>query len=282
MGESKTTPPSLGSGCESDHPPHAASSPPSRPASTGGKAPIKIRSWMVAEEAPSHDGTLCCSVWEAEQAIVDPEPIKRPKWGIQIYDTRSDSGKDMERVKELALKIYEDTWDERSAMGRGTLDRIDLYSLAMPDDTPPAERAVKCKSHNVREIATRNVTGRTDFYIPRTPCGSPGSGQRSVLVIDRPQAQWDEPGQGGFLHVRWDPMSMTKRGEWTRKPSMDYAERNSDEINLFRYEYTDQVPQVLQNMRDGVEWFETNYVDTGLLDEELRQVVENVAGEVKS
>ncbi|KAM5345097.1 hypothetical protein ACJ41O_010959 [Fusarium nematophilum] len=236
---------------------------------------------MVAEEAPSHDGTLCCSVWEAEEALVEPEPIERPKWGIQIYDTRSDSGEDMARLKELALKIYEDTWDERSAMGRGTLDRIDLYGLALPDDTLPAERAAKCKAHNVREIAARNATGRADFYIPRTPCESPSSGQRSILVIDRPQAEWDEPDQGGFLCVLWDPkkMSKTEGGKWARKPEVDSLPESEDEIDFLRYEYTDGVPGVLQDMRTGVEWFEINYVSSGLLGEELRRAVEKGARE---
>ncbi|KAJ4318005.1 hypothetical protein N0V84_007059 [Fusarium piperis] len=233
-----------------DSPPRTASSPPSRPASTG--------------------------VWEAEEAFVDPEPIKRPKWGIQIYDTRSDSGKNMKQLKKLALKIYEDTWDERSAMGRETLDRIDLYGLAMPDDTSPAERAERCKAHNVKEITARNETGKGDFYIPRIPCRYPASGQRSILVIDRPQAEWDEPSQGGFLHVQWDPKAEKTKAKGGRS-DLDRtvsAERQEDEIRFYRYEYTNQVPGVLQNMRDGVEWFELNYVDTGLLEEELRQAVE--------
>ncbi|KAJ3543907.1 hypothetical protein NM208_g3328 [Fusarium decemcellulare] len=249
------------------------SSPPSRPASTGGKAPIRIRCWMVAEEAPSHDGTLCCSVWEAEEAFVDPEPIKRPKWGIQIYDTRSDSGKDMTRLKELGLKIYKDTWEDRSAMGRGTLDRIDIYGLAMPEHTPTAERAERCKAHNMEEIAARNATGKADFYIPQMPQDSLYPDRRSILVIHRPQDKWDEPDEGGFLYVRWGHQFNMRKPEPDRG-AVSSPERSDYKPEFFRYQYTDEVPGVLQNMRDGVEWFENNYVDSGLLDEELKQAAE--------
>ncbi|RSL50127.1 hypothetical protein CEP54_012074 [Fusarium duplospermum] len=251
-------------------------SPPSRPASTGGKPPVRIRCWMVTEEAPSHDGTLCCSVWEARELWVNPEPVKRPTWGIQIYDTRSNSGKSMKQLKKLALKIYEDTWDERSAMGRGTLDRIDLYGLAMPDDTTPAERAERCKAHNAKEIATRNASGKIDFYIPRMDCGFPESGQRCLLFIDRPEDKWDEPDEGGFLSVSWDP---EVRKDESGESDVESAEPplpkgQEDEIRFYRYEYTKDVPGVMQNMRDGVEWFDQNYVDTGLVAEELREAVE--------
>ncbi|KAJ4215054.1 hypothetical protein NW759_010083 [Fusarium solani] len=264
-----------------DSHPYTAPSPPSRPASTGGKPPVKIRCWMVTEEAPSHDGTLCCSVWEAREAWVNPEPVKRPKWGLQIYDTRSNSGKNMKQLKKLALKIYEDTWDERSAMGRETLDRIDLYGLAMPEGTSPAERAERCRAHNVKEIAARNATGKGDFYIPQMDCGFPESGQRSILVIDRPQAKWDEPDEGGFLHVRWNPevrKDKTKRDESdVESAESSLSERREEAIRFYRYEYTNQVPGVMQSMRDGVEWFDMNYVDSGLLDEELRQAVEKAS-----
>ncbi|KAI8716657.1 hypothetical protein NCS52_00959900 [Fusarium sp. LHS14.1] len=251
-------------------------SPPSRPASTGGQPPVKIRWWMVTEEAPSHDGTLCCSAWEAREAWDNPEPVKRPKWGIQIYDTRSNSGKSMKQLKKLALKIYEDTWDERSAMGRETLDRIDLYGLAMPDGTSPTERAERCRAHNAKEIAARNASGNGDFYIPQMDCGFPGSGRRSLLVIDRPEAKWDEPDEGGFLEVRWDPeVSKDNTGDSTESSLL---ERPEDKIRFYRYGYTDEVPGVMQSMRDGVEWFDMNYVDSGLLDEELRQAVEKASG----
>ncbi|RMJ16814.1 hypothetical protein CDV36_003561 [Fusarium kuroshium] len=203
-------------------------SPPSRPRSTGGKPPIRIRCWMVTEDAPSHDGTLCCSVWEAREAFVNPEPVKRPTWGIQVYDTRSNSGKSMKQLKKLALKIYEDTWDVRSAMGRETLDRIDLYGLAMPDGTPPSERA------------------------------------------ERPEDKWDEPNEGGFLSVQWDPEVRKESDVESTESSL--PERH-DQIRFHRYEYS-EVEGVMQNMRDGVEWFDQNYVDTGLVAEELREAVE--------
>ncbi|RSL51312.1 hypothetical protein CEP53_008478 [Fusarium sp. AF-6] len=245
--------------------------PPSRPASTGGQRPIRIRCWMVTEDAPSHDGTLCCSVWEAREAFVNPEPVKRPTWGIQVYDTRSNSGKSMKQLKKLALKIYEDTWDVRSAMGRETLDRIDLYGLAMPDDTPPAERAERCKAHNAKEIATRNASGKIDFYVPRMDCGFPESGQRCLLLIDRPEDKWDEPDQGGFLSVQWDPE--VRKDSDVESAESSLPERQDDQIRFYRYEYS-EVEGVMQNMRDGVEWFDQNYVDTGLVAEELREAVE--------
>ncbi|KAI8663680.1 hypothetical protein NCS57_00969600 [Fusarium keratoplasticum] len=261
-----------------DSPPHTAPSPPPRPASTGGKAPVRIRFWMVTEEAPSHDGTLCCSVWEAREAWENPEPIKRPKWGLQIYDTRSNSGKSMKQLKKLALKIYEDTWDERSAMGRETLDRIDLYGLAMSEGTSPAKRAERCRGHNVKEIAARNATGKGDFYIPRMDCGFPESGQRSILIIDRLDDKWDEPDEGGFLHVQWDPEVREDKTESdVDSTESSLTERREDEISFYRYEYTNQVPGVMQGMRDGVEWFDINYVDSGLLDEELRQAVKKAS-----
>ncbi|KAM0543045.1 hypothetical protein ACHAPJ_012494 [Fusarium lateritium] len=241
----------------------ASSSPPSRRASTGGQPPIKGRCYMVAEEAPSHDGTLSCTVYEVFQALVNPEPIERPKWGIQIYDTRSGSGTDMTQLKALARKIYEDTWDQRSGMGRETLDRIDLYGLAMPDDTLPAERAEWCKAHNMKEIMARNAAGKADYYIPRIE-----RGHRALLVIDRPQEKWDEADEGGFLYVRWD---------W--KPERELAAvlpqgRSEGNIEFWRYTYTDGVPGKLSDMRDGVEWLEESYVREGLLAEELELAVE--------
>lgn len=187
----------------------------------------------------------------------------------------------MKQLKKLALKIYEDTWDERSAMGRETLDRIDLYGLAMPEGTSPAERANRCKAHNAKEIETRNATGKGDFYIPRMDCGFPGSGQRTILVIDRPEDKWDEPDDGGFLEVRWDPEirkdEAKSDGYGVESAESSLPESREDGIRFYRYEYTKDVPGVMQSMRDGVEWFDMNYVDSGLMDEELRQAVEKAS-----
>jgi hypothetical protein len=127
----------------------------------------------VIEEAPTHDGTPCFTAWQAywerdDQGCQYLDTRSRPLFSIQIYDTTPNS-RDKQHLRALAEHIHKSTWDDRTMSGENQLqDRLDVYGLALPADTPESERITRCVAHQRAEIEARNSTGKSDFYISWT------------------------------------------------------------------------------------------------------------------
>lgn len=170
---------------------------------------MRILTRLVVEDAPSHDDTPCVTAWEhVEIAAVPagwslsdfPEKGKRPQWALQFYDT-TPGADDPDRLRALAAKLFNDTRDDREAGGRAEPDRIDVWGLPLADGTLAAERVARCRAHAEEAMEFRNGGQLKGFRIPEF--GSYIDWRRAIVIVDRPEALWDE-GEGGFLEVYWD------------------------------------------------------------------------------
>jgi hypothetical protein len=77
---------------------------------------------------------------------------------------------------------------------------LDFYRLAMPADTTVDDRVAKCIEHQKAEVAARNATGKTDYFIPKTY--GFWNYERRIFVIIKPGAEWEQGGE--FLQFRFD------------------------------------------------------------------------------
>ncbi|KAI8283800.1 hypothetical protein K4K59_007639 [Colletotrichum sp. SAR11_240] len=177
---------------------------PRRP-STGGKAPTKIRVRLAIEEAPSHDGTPCFSIWRyldrshlpEKWPPVTPPASQRPRRALQIYDTTPGSD-DPDHLKALAETLY-------GKLDMCNLDeetRIDVWGMPLPLEASDEDRVAKCHAHSKVEIVWRKMDSDGEFRMP--PRKFVPQWHRVMLIIDRPMTQWDED-EGGSLSVGWDP-----------------------------------------------------------------------------
>ncbi len=144
--------------------------------------PESLATGLVVEETPSHDGTRCVAVWLSVNGARD-----RPKWAVRIYDTTPDAGEEA-LAFERAIMIHEGTLQYRHHVGPGFRDRIEVHGLPMPDGATSEQRAAMCIAHNVAEIAARNATGSTDFFIPGTY--SEGGYQYGLVILERLAGDW--------------------------------------------------------------------------------------------
>ncbi|KAH0434846.1 hypothetical protein CcaCcLH18_05054 [Colletotrichum camelliae] len=167
---------------------------PRRP-STGAQAPrvVKIRRRLIVEEAPSHDGTPCFSVWTHIEPFELPEqwppltPLasRSPKRALQVYDTTPGSD-DPDRLKALAETLH-------GKLNMYNLDeetRIDVWAMPFPAETPDEDRVAKCRAHSTVEIVWRKIVKNGEFRMP--PRNFVPQWQRVMLIIDRSMSQWDE------------------------------------------------------------------------------------------
>lgn len=162
----------------------------------------------VIEEAPSHDGTPCISAWKchrtADLKYRELVPGNRPKYSIQIYDTTPDSA-NPEYLNALAGNIHKRTHKDRTR--RHDLeweDRLDVYGLPMPRGTHLNDRVRRCIAHQKAEIVSRNLTGKSDFYISGTYSAWD---LRRVLFIVASQVEpeaW-EYDENAETYDEWDP-----------------------------------------------------------------------------
>ncbi|KAF6809528.1 hypothetical protein CPLU01_15484 [Colletotrichum plurivorum] len=185
------------------------SDPPARRPSTGGLPPIRIKTRLVVEDAPSHDETPCVTVWEHVEidavprgwSLSDfPERGRRPQWALQFYDTTPGSD-DPDRLRALAERLFNDTREAREVGGRAEPDRIDVWGLPLADGTADAERVARCRAHATEAMVFRNSGQVRGFRIPEF--GTWINWRRAIIIVDRPEALWDE-GEGGFLEAYWD------------------------------------------------------------------------------
>ena len=93
---------------------------------TMGLAP-RTRYLEVIEEAPSHDGAPCISIWENYND--EDEPHSRPKYAIQFYDT-TPSSRDPQHLKAVTQAIHRATEDTRTIGGVITSMKIAWTSRA--------------------------------------------------------------------------------------------------------------------------------------------------------
>ena len=207
----------------------------------------------IIERAPNHDNkNPCFTAWELRSMTpgLPAIPRFRPKWSIQMYDTTPQAG-DEDHIRALVTKIHEDTLESRGGMGRNRPDRIDLYGMPMPVDTPEEVRVAQCVAHQRAEIAARNATGNGDFFIP------PSFGHfynRIIVVIDKPEETWGDDeaeGEGAFITVDFDKLPRTPH----HAPDPRARRMPKEELD----------EDGLWDCREGVETFNDNYVVDGVV-----------------
>ncbi|KUJ12879.1 uncharacterized protein LY89DRAFT_785441 [Mollisia scopiformis] len=192
---------------------------------------------------------VCAVIYRSTSTCPD-----RPIFSFQVYDTTENSA-DHAHLDAVATKIHEDTYEERDFYGGMFSDRLDFYGLAMPSDTTQEERVQKCIEHQKAEIAARNATGKTDYYIPGT--FDQRDYQRQFVIIDKTDPQWEQ-GEGGFLKVRYDLL---------------HGEREEDdqcpEISCRRADGINALGKWLYESKSIGQWFYETYVGGGLIQEEM-------------
>ncbi|KAF9871055.1 hypothetical protein CkaCkLH20_11472 [Colletotrichum karsti] len=210
----------------------------------------------VVEETPSHDGKICYAAWKLVEtdarARTPPDASNRPKWSIQVYDTTPHAG-DRKHVKATALKLEESTREGRAM--RSARDRVEVHGLPLPADAPEAERVARCTAHHRAEIAARNATGTTDFFIPPT---FDDTWERQILIIDNPEASWDETG-GAFLAVFFD-----------LTPEARAEDPDGSDLYVVRLAGAD-LGQRLRPFTESIEWFYESYVEDGTIYRDLER-----------
>ncbi|KAI1401692.1 hypothetical protein F4819DRAFT_315932 [Hypoxylon fuscum] len=246
----------------------------------GGKPPCKVHSKTIVEEAPSHDDDTPCftawTLWRKFHKSLKNHPnlaSKRPKWSIQVYDT-TPGPRNTDHLRSLAKMLHETTWEARSVMGRDSPDRIDIYGLALPAEMPEIPRVERCVEHQKAEIAARNRTGKSDFYIPPS---FDNSGldcyNRHILIIDKKEDSWNkEP--GGFIRVSFDRRLDRKAKssqQSTKKKEEETEEYQYPDIHSSRLTYTKLQDYGLWAFRESIEWFYNCYVMDGMLETELNE-----------
>lgn len=153
------------------------------------------------EHIPTHDSTPCTSIWREPIFPDDDQPLVRPIYSLQIYDTTPHSSK-QSYFDAVATTIQKSTFDEQDGYDSMQQIRLDFYGLEMPEGFPETERVERCIRHQKKEIAARNATGKMDYYIPRT--FDERDWQRELYIIDREEKHWAE-GEDGFLKNMFDP-----------------------------------------------------------------------------
>ncbi|TPX08002.1 uncharacterized protein E0L32_010333 [Thyridium curvatum] len=234
--------------------------------STGGQAPVRIETCMQVERVQTHDGAPCYSAWKSTRPYGSDEDhtTSRSPWGLQVYDTRPGCDGDHSRLKELALRLHEDTWDARGAEGRDEPDRVDLYALPMPSSATDEERAEKCKAHYLTERKARNARGvrGASHYIP--PVRRYSGWKHVILTIAKAEEDWDK-GEGGFLLVQWQTSTGCHKGyeSWSREARQHQC--------LSRAAYLDGgedgLGGTLRKLREGIEGFLIHHWHPGYEDE---------------
>ncbi|KAG7291438.1 hypothetical protein NEMBOFW57_001457 [Staphylotrichum longicolle] len=139
------------------------------------KPPTKV----IAEPAPSHDGTPTFAAYEVPVALLGPNnsppsqnPEKyRPPFGIRFYDITPTATP--ERAALLARRISELTHDARYNDRCYDKDRIEVVAMPLRDLSMTAEdRAARCIRHNEAERAARlpiaDATVASSWYIPES------------------------------------------------------------------------------------------------------------------
>ncbi|KAL0942313.1 uncharacterized protein CTRU02_200199 [Colletotrichum truncatum] len=219
----------------------------------------KVYSRTVVEEAPSHDGKICYAAWKLTESDPDvrtsPEASNRPKWSIQVYDTTPMAG-DREHIITVAQKLEESTRQGRDR--RGAPNRIEVHGLPLHADTPENERVARCTAHHRAEVAERNATGVTDFFIPPT---FDDTWKHRVLIIDKPEGSWDESEKqdGAFLAVFFD-----------LQPQARAEDPDGSDLHSIRFTGADLVEN-LRSFTKSIEWFYESYVEDGTIYRDLEK-----------
>ncbi|KAI1399494.1 hypothetical protein F4819DRAFT_464778 [Hypoxylon fuscum] len=207
---------------------------------------------VVVERAPNHDNTNpCFTAWELCVEASDDIPDvsapgsaeQRPKLSVQMYDTTLEAGDD-EHIRALVRRIYEETEDRIGNC------RIDLYGLPMPVDTEGEERVTRCVAHQKAEIATRNATGRSDFFIPPT---FGDQWDRGIIIVNKPERDWHDD-YSSFICVDFD--KLPKYRSPRPDPHWEHCGLNS-------------LDEAVSSLRESRQWFYDCYVLEGIIDRDL-------------
>ncbi|MBE3050256.1 hypothetical protein IMZ48_48720 [Candidatus Bathyarchaeota archaeon] len=253
------------------------------------------RSFDVVEEAPSHDGTPCFSAWQDDKPVDEryTEFVShgRPKYSIQIYDTTPNS-RDPQHVKAVAEEIHKATFSTRcNESDPDEHDRLDVWGFALPAETSEEERVTRCIAHMKAEIVARNMTGKTDFYIPGTY--DRDNYRRALVIVNKPmdELDWrkgaedgdpddddDDDDDGPFLIVLW---GLSQAG-------CEFSRHWDEEIKdpRFARDHPGALGSSIRGMikHDSIRWFYEAYVLEKRIDKEIARYVarkaEHERGEV--
>ena len=246
---------------------------------------------VVVEEAPSHDGTPCLSVWEDHKAV-DSQYDKcasngRPKYSIQFYDT-TPASRDPEHLKAVGERIHSATLDTRGMDGDNEHeDRLDVWGMAMPAETPDEERVNRCVAHMKAEIVARNLTGSSDFFIPGT--FNYHSYRRVLIIINGTMEEWEWPAEdesgdedesdedededdddGPFWVVSWG----------LPEEECEKRQRKGEEVvdpRVVRIKPKELADYLLQEVKARARFFFQSYLGGNLIHEEIARYVKRKA-----
>lgn len=248
---------------------------------------LSLRPFDVIEETPSHDGTRCFSVWEDHKAI-DERYAKwasngRPKSSIQFYNTTPNS-RDPEYLKAVAESIHDGTKRHRHMGGNNEWeDRLDVRGMAMPAETPDKERIDWCIAHMKAKIVARNITGKSNFFIPGTLDDE--SYRRVLIIISGAMDKWERPedpqaymmdkdddddGDGPFWIVEW---GLSEQG---REACRFWGVENVDP-QVYRIPPKRLADCLLQDVKTGARTFYKSFLHGVLLEKEIARYVKRRA-----
>lgn len=212
---------------------------------------------IAVEEIVTHDGIPCFCAWD--RWFEDDPPI-RPKWSIQIYDTTPDS-QNKDYLRQLVSDFHEET-GMRSGSDLDCRDRIDLYGLALPADTPEDARVLACMAHHMAELKARKLSGKADFYIPFN--NNPLGWRHGIIILNVSQP-WDEK-EDGWLFVFFDALPGSQDDDGISASS----ERPPDKI-VRHFTGKDLEQKINEKLQYLINWFNVNYADHGGPEKEVAE-----------
>jgi hypothetical protein len=161
---------------------------------------------------------------------------------------------DSEHIRRAATKIFEAIL-KRDGGSTYHFERLDLYGLPLPAGLPEDERVAQCVAHQKKEVAMRNATGESDFFIP--PTSFDDCYERNIWIIDKPEEAWRER-EWDFVQVEFD-----------YKPDDKDVTLPQDPV-WYRLDWEESVDP-MYFIRSQIPGYYANYIDCGCLDKDLKR-----------
>ncbi|MCJ1355897.1 MAG: hypothetical protein MMC33_005889 [Icmadophila ericetorum] len=229
-----------------------------------GKAPQK-RTESI-ESFTSYNGVPVTVIWSHSAISSSPQPP--PRTSIQIYDTTSTAAASPAASRQALAKTL-----ESSVFGpndTGYSDRLDIYSLSVPETVEEERRVELCIGHQKAELLRR-----------RSAVGGGGGGgggggeqdrllfmqdsyrakqvilhHRFLIIIDCLPERWEEDEGGGMLFVFFDPVEpdVPTEPELDEWGNLEVPEEKEPEVVVRRVKGLRNVKLELDNIRRSMEF----------------------------
>jgi hypothetical protein len=247
---------------------------------------MKIRSNVIIEWVPTHDGaTPCFTAWDKQEpsyrykdepwfpeAHPDWTPLTRPAFSIQLYDATVPASFSRDEAAEYVRRRADRLWNAHVFNHPEHHFRLDVYGLSIDPSASDEELAARCVAHQRKEVAARLATVRTDMYVPRywdeQHWRRTGFLRGLIVIAETDYEQWND-GDGGLLRVWWDRASVSAVA--------------TDELQVCRMTLGELHDKVTEDVADdfvsNINWFYACYVQDGGLGAELKMAVRMDKGE---